>query len=113
MSCSVSSAMSPVREAVIERQDGERHLIGSGEALRLLPALGERRLAQLVLGKQPLQPLARADGIARQDDLGAGAAKLADVLDDRFVDVEVLRALRREIPAESTPRSSTRFESGS
>ena len=82
-------------ESMVERKDQQRR-IGSC-AKRLLPGADLLQAFKAMVLKQSGQPLARAGAVAREDDLPAVLPKLGGVLDDRLIDIDVLRPLRREI----------------
>ena len=68
-----------------------------GQAQCLLPTvrIDDRRRA--MIGQQPLQSLACANGIARDDGFGLFAVQRFQMRGDGFVDIGFLRAFRRKI----------------
>ncbi len=78
---------------MVERQ----YDLGEALAEGVLPAIGEMRAAQPMVGEQAGQALARANRVACQHDLTALLAQRGDVIGHRLVDIGVLRPLRREI----------------
>jgi len=81
---------------VIEGEHGKRGA-AIGLAHGFLPAFGIGRAGQPMLMQQALQPLPCPARIAGEDDAAAVARERADMAGDRFVDIGILRAFRREI----------------
>src|SRR5205085_3094252 len=66
-------------------------------AERSLPGICELLGFQAMIFEQARQALARSPRVAREHDLVSASAEIGDVRSNRFVDIRLLGALRREI----------------
>ncbi len=83
------------RKAVVQGEHEERRLRFRSERFR--PAFDDLLRLQPMVFEQAGKALARAFGIAGEDNLLSASAELVDVVRDRFINIGIARALRSEI----------------
>ena len=83
--------------AMVERQNDQRGGAFGGQPLRLLPCVGQREAARLMVGQQAGKAFARACRIAGDDDLAPCLPLIVDMDGDGIINVRALRPFWREV----------------